>query len=79
MITKSESTGSGIGTTSLDDGLTYSQYYGTRVQDEEISLNVPEVSRVLAIFESNDTNNPDLPTLIATDATATFTGKCGCG
>jgi hypothetical protein len=79
VITKSESTGSGIGTTSLNDGLTYSQYYGTRVQDEEISLNVPEVSRVLAIFESNDTNNPDLPTLIATDATATFTGNVTVG
>ena len=79
VITKSESTGSGIGATSLDDGLTYGQYYGTRVQDEEISLNVPEVSRVLAIFESNDTNNPDLPTLIATDATATFTGNVTVG
>ena len=75
IITKSESTGSGIGATSLNDGLEYSQYYGTRVQDEEISLNVPEVSRILAIFESNDTNNPDLPTLIATDATASFTGN----
>ena len=40
VITKSESTGSGIGTTSLNDGLTYSQYYGTRVQDEEISLHL---------------------------------------
>ncbi len=75
VITKSESVGSGTGSTSLNDGLVYGQYYGTRVQDEEISLNVPEVSRVLAIFESNDTNNPDLPTLIATDATATFTGN----
>jgi len=79
IVSKSESTSSGIGTTSLDDGLTYSQYYGTRVQDEEISLNVPEVSRILAIFESNDTNNPDLPTLIATDATATFTGNVTVG
>ena len=73
-------TSSGIGTTSFNDGLTYSQYYGTRVQDEEISLNVPEVSRVLAIFESNDTNNPDLPTLIGvTNATATFTGNVTVG
>ena len=79
IVSNSESESSGIGTTSLDDGLTYNQYYGTRVQDEEISLNVPEVSRVLAIFESNDTNNPDLPTLIATDATATFTGNVTVG
>ena len=79
VITKSELTGSGIGATTLNDGLTSSVYYGTRVQDEEISLNVPEVTRVLAIFESNDANNPDLPTLIATDATATFTGNVTVG
>ena len=78
-VDKSELTGSGIGTTSLDDGLSYGQYYGTRVQDREISLNVSEVSRVLAIFESNDTNDPDLPTLIVTDATASFTGNVTAG
>ena len=75
IISNSELTGSGTGDTTLNDGLTHSEYYGTRVQDEEISLNVPEVSRILAVFESNDTNDPDLPTLIATDATATFTGN----
>ena len=75
IVKKSDSDASGIGTTSLDDGLESSAFYGTRVQDEEISLNVPEVTRVLAIFESNDVNDPDLPTLVATNATASFTGN----
>ena len=79
IVNKSQLVGSGIGTTSFNDGLEYAQYYGTRVQDEEISLNVPEVTRILAIFESNDTNNPDLPTIVATDLTATFTGNVVAG
>ena len=48
-INRSDLSGSGITTTSFNDGLTASSVYGTRVQDEEISLNVPEVTRVLAI------------------------------
>jgi len=46
-------------TTSLS-GLTTSQYYGLRVQDEEISLNRPDVIRVLAIHESLDTDASSL-------------------
>ena len=61
VIDKSKYTASGIGTTSLNDGLTYSQVYGTRVQDDEISLNVPDVVRVLAVYESTDTSDPQLP------------------
>ena len=54
---------SGIGTTTLNDGLSYSNVYGTRVQDKEISLNVPDVVRVLAVYESDNTSNPTLPQL----------------
>lgn len=43
---------------SKNDGLTYNQYYGLRVQDEEISLNYPDVVKVLAVYESVDKNNP---------------------
>jgi hypothetical protein len=43
-IVNSSSTSSGIGSTTISDGLTFSPYYGTRVQDERISLNVPDVS-----------------------------------
>ena len=40
IIDKSVKSASGIGSTTLNDGLTYGNYpYGTRVQDENISLN----------------------------------------
>lgn len=58
-IDKSNQVSSGIGSTSLDDGLTYSSIYGTRVQDDRISLGVPDVTDILAVFESSDTNEPD--------------------
>lgn len=62
-ISNSKLAASGIGTTTLNDGLTYSTVYGTRVQDEEICLNVPDVVRVLAVYESYDTSAPSLPYL----------------
>ena len=60
-ISNSKDSQSGIGTTTTNDGLTYGTVYGTRVQDEEISLNVPDVIKVHGIFESKDTSNPALP------------------
>ncbi|MGA1046376.1 MAG: DUF4815 domain-containing protein [Minisyncoccia bacterium] len=63
VVSNSSLTNSGIGTTSLNDGLTYSAIYGTRVQDKQISLNVPDVVRVLAVYESNNSSTPSLPTL----------------
>jgi len=45
---------------SLDDGLQYNEYYGLRVQDEEISLNHPDVLKVLAVYESFNANDPIL-------------------
>jgi hypothetical protein len=63
LITRSSDASSGIGTTTLNDGLTFSNVYGTRVQDKEISLNKPDVLRVLAVYESDDQNDPNIPTL----------------
>ncbi|MHA1967845.1 MAG: DUF4815 domain-containing protein, partial [Candidatus Hodarchaeales archaeon] len=63
VIENSKLVSSGIGTTTLNDGLNYSNIYGTRVQDRQISLNVPEVLRFLAIYESTDTSDPILPNL----------------
>jgi len=60
-ISNSKDSQSGIGTTTLNDGLTYGTVYGTRVQDEEISLNVPDVVTIHGIFESKDTDDPALP------------------
>lgn len=67
VVNKSSSVGSGIGSTTFDDGLTYSQIYGLRVQDEEISLNVPDVESVIAIYESTNNNDPSLPSLTISD------------
>jgi hypothetical protein len=63
VVSGSKYSSSGIGTTTFNDGLTFNTVYGTRVQDDEISLNVPDVLRVLAVYESSDTSNPKLPTL----------------
>lgn len=45
-------------------GLTTSKYYGTRIEDNEICLNVADVSKILAIYESLTTNSPDLDKLV---------------
>jgi hypothetical protein len=52
---------SGI-STSLS-GLTLSSIYGLRVEDEEISLNVPDVESIIGIFESSSTSDPTLPSI----------------
>jgi hypothetical protein len=70
-INRSSLTSSGIGSTTLNDGLTYSQIYGTRVQDEDICLNVPDVVRVLAVYESDSTADPAIPKL----ELSSFTGQ----
>lgn len=62
-IDKSKYTASGIGTTTLNDGLTYSSVYGVRVQDSDICLNVPDVARVLAVYEASSTGEANLPIL----------------
>jgi hypothetical protein len=65
-VDKSKHTASGIGTTTLNDGLTYSSVYGVRVQDDTISLNIPDVARVLAIYESTTIGDASLPSLQVT-------------
>ena len=51
--------GSGI-SSSIGDGLTYNQFYGLRVQDEEISLNYPDVVKIISVYESFDSSTPTL-------------------
>jgi len=65
-ISRSSLASSGIGTNSLNDGLTQSDVFGTRVQDSKISLNVPDAADLLAVIESNDAGDPDLPSLTLT-------------
>jgi hypothetical protein len=65
VIDKSKYAGSGIGGTTLNDGLVYGNYaYGTRVQDKNISLNVPDIIEIHGIFESADTANPSSPRMV---------------
>jgi hypothetical protein len=48
-------------------GLTYSPVYGTRVDDNQISLNSPDVVEVHAVYESSTTSDPTLPWIALTD------------
>ncbi len=49
-------------TTALS-GLTTSVYYGMRVEDDVISLNLPDVVNIVGVYESLDTNALTLDTL----------------
>ena len=74
IINKSKLVGSGIGATTLDNGLEYGNYpYGTRVEDDRISLNEPDIIGIHAIYESLDTSAASAPTVILT----TLTGSNG--
>ena len=42
------------------NGLTSHNAYGVRVEDKEISLNVPDVVKILAVYESKTTSTPIL-------------------
>ena len=44
-------------------GLSVNSFYGLRVEDKEISLNVPDVVEVIAVYESYNTNAPSLDSL----------------
>ena len=67
IVDKSKYQYSGVGATTNNDGLTYGTYpYGTRVQDEDICLLEPDVTKLYGIYESNDTSEPELPNLTLT-------------
>ncbi len=75
LIDKSSEAGSGIGGTTLNDGLTYAANYpfGTRVQDPVICLNIPDIVTIFGIFESKDTSDPVTPSM----TTASMDGATG--
>ena len=54
----------GDGSAQIEDGLVFDARYGLRVQDEEISLNYPDVVKFLAVYESTDVNAPTLDKLV---------------
>jgi len=58
-------TNTGVGNTTNNDGLVYGNYpYGTRVQDEELCLNVPEITKIYAVYESSGIQDPTPPAII---------------
>ena len=66
VIDKSILDGSGTGDGTFDDGLTFGNYpFGTRVQDESISLGVSDIIEVHDIFEAPDSSTePSAPTMV---------------
>jgi hypothetical protein len=80
IVDKSTNVASGIGTTTINDGLTYGNYpFGTRVQDEFISLNTPDIIKIHAIYEvatnpATDNSDPSAPKAVLTSITGA-TGK----
>ena len=53
------------------NGLQESRVYGTRIEDNTISLNCADVYRVYGIYESKTNDDPSLPTIKLTDITGT--------
>jgi len=74
IVDRSKNLVSGIGATTNNDGLYYGNYpYGTRVQDEIISLNYPDIIEIHKIYESVDIQNASAPTIIF----STISGSTG--
>ena len=64
----------GIGSTTLNDGLEFGNYpWGTRVQDEVISLNTPDIIKIHGIFESSTIEDASAPTVILSSITSSST------
>ena len=55
--------------------LTQSKFYGLRVEDKEISLNVPDVVKILAVYESKDANIASLDSLTFVEGLALNTNS----
>ena len=62
IVSGSSRSNSGV-SDGIGDGLTSSSVFGKRVQDREISLDVPDVVSVLAVFESSGIGDPTVPQL----------------
>ena len=60
---KVEVSGTSSGVTTSTNGLTYNAYYGLRVEDDQISLNLPDVCKVIAVYESLDDSSVTLDNL----------------
>jgi len=59
----------------LNYNLVYSDLYGTRIEDREISLGLTDAFKIHAIYESNDNNDPILPSVTLVEPTFFETGS----
>ena len=67
VVNYSKDAASGIGATTLNDGLTYGNFpIGTRVQDNKIALNEADIIGIHGIFESTDTSEASAPKMTLT-------------
>ncbi len=75
VVDKSINSGAGTGSTTLNNGLTFGNFpFGTRVEDERISLNKPDIIRILGVYESTNTSAASAPQATLS-AISGFTGK----
>ena len=56
-------------------GLTYSNLYGTRIQDRDLSLGLVDAYRLHAVYESNDDNDPIIPSITLVEPVFFATGS----
>jgi len=64
IVDKSKIEGSGIGSTTLNNGLEFGNYpFGTRVEDGVISLNKPDVIEIHGVFESSNLTDASSPNI----------------
>ena len=56
-------------------GLAYSDLYGTRIEDRDISLGIADVYKIHAVYESLDDNDPVLPSITLVEPTFFATGS----
>ena len=67
VVNYSKDAASGIGATTLNDGLTFGSFpIGTRVQDDRIALNEGDIIAIHGIFESTDTSEASAPRMTLT-------------
>ena len=75
VVDKSKLEGSGSTGVTLNNGLTFGNFaFGTRVEDEKISLNKPDIIEVLGVYESKDVNAASAPR-VTLSALSGFSGK----
>ena len=75
VVSRSKYDYAGAAGTNFNNGLTYNTIYGTRVEDKEICLNVPDGVRVHAVFESSTTGDPTLPNITLINRSADLTNS----